>query len=67
MKNTNLIKSRESAGLTQMQVARKAGISERSYQRYEAGERTPDVYTGQQIAKVLGNTVDKIFVVQSAN
>jgi DNA-binding XRE family transcriptional regulator len=63
MKNINLIKMRENVGLTQVQVASKAGISERSYQRYEAGERTPDVYIGQQIARALGSTVDKIFIV----
>ena len=63
MRNIDLIKMRENVGLTQVQVASKVGISERSYQRYEAGERTPDVYIGQQIAKALGSTVDKIFIV----
>ncbi|MBO6293830.1 MAG: helix-turn-helix transcriptional regulator [Selenomonas sp.] len=55
---------RVSRGFTQTQIAEKVGITLRSYQRYEAGERTPDVYIGQQIAKAVGSTVDKIFVIQ---
>ena len=35
---------REKKGLTQWDVAKRAGISIRSYQRYEAGNRVPDVY-----------------------
>ena len=56
---------RVSKGFTQTQIAEKVGITLRSYQRYEAGERTPDVYIGQQIAKAVGSTVDKIFVPQT--
>lgn len=41
-------------GLTQREVARKAGISERSYQAYEASTRIPDVQTAICIANILG-------------
>ena len=61
MKNFDLIKMRENAGLTQLEIANRVGITERSYQRYEAGERTPNVYIGQLIAEVLDSTLDTIF------
>lgn len=46
-------------GLTQVQVAKKAGISERGYQRYEADEkgdqyREPSVKVAIRIADALG-------------
>lgn len=59
--NTNLINARRNKGLTQVQVARKANISENAYQNYEAGKRTPNVYVGQRIAKALNTKVEKIF------
>ena len=52
---------REKKGLTQWDVAKHAGISIRSYQRYEAGNRVPDVYQGQLIAKALGTTVEELW------
>ena len=47
------------AGLTQVQVAKKAGITERCYQRYEADKnsndyREPNVRTAIKIAGALG-------------
>lgn len=44
---------REALGLTQKQVAEKAGISERGYQNYELGIRMPGILVGLKIAKVL--------------
>jgi len=41
-------------GLTQLEVARKVGISTRTYQAYEANTRTPDVVTAIYIANILG-------------
>ena len=62
MKITNQLKCiREQKGLTQVEVANKAEITERSYQRYEAGERLPNVHTAQLIAKALNTTVEEIF------
>lgn len=52
---------REQRGFTQMQVAEKAQISERSYQRYEAGKRVPNVYTALKIAKTLNTTVETLY------
>ncbi len=59
--NTNLINARRSKGLTQVQVAEKANITERSYLRYESGECVPNVYTAIRIAKALNTKVEKIF------
>lgn len=52
---------REKKGLTQLEVAKRAGISIRSYQRYESGNRVPDVYQGQLIASALGTTIEKLW------
>lgn len=46
-------------GLTQVQVAKKAGITERGYQRYEADEQSsqysePSVKVAIRIADALG-------------
>ena len=65
---------RLSIGLTQVEVAKKAGITARGYQRYEADEkskqyREPGILTAIKIADALGvedlrelwNTTDKSF------
>ncbi len=52
---------RESKGFTQVQVAIKAQISVRGYQRIEAGTRVPNVQTAQRIAQVLNTKVEDIF------
>ena len=59
--NNALINAREKTGLTQAQVADKAKITTRVYQYYEAGERKPNVYTAQLIAKALNSTVEELF------
>lgn len=56
-----LRQARQKAGLTQIQVAKKAGVTERVYQYYEAGERVPNVYTAIRIAKAVKSTPQKIF------
>lgn len=53
MKNTSLIERRNKTGLTQVQVAEKAGIQERAYQNYEAG-RKPKSDVAIRIADALG-------------
>ena len=53
--NECLKAQRKKAGLTQKQVAKQAGITERAYQRYEAMAETvfPDVRIAKKIAKAL--------------
>ncbi len=59
--NTKLKEMRRQIGLTQVQIAKQAGISTLSYQRYESGQRVPDVNTAKLIAKALNTTVEKLF------
>ncbi len=58
---TKLKERRETTGLTQEQVAEKAGISLRAYKMYESGERIPRVDTAKLIAKALKSTVERLF------
>lgn len=60
MKN-NLKQNRIKKGLTQVQVAERAQLSERGYQYIEAGKRVPSVYIALKIAKTLNTTVEELF------
>lgn len=60
MKN-NLKKYRQKKKLTQKELAMRIGTTERNYQYYEAGERTPNAFTANKIAKELGVKSEKIF------
>lgn len=53
MKNVKLQAAREKSGKTQAQVARMAGITEQTYQRYEYGQNEPGVRTAIRIADAL--------------
>lgn len=53
-------------GLTQLQVAKSIGISERAYQNYEIGERIPNVIVAMLIAKSLKCKVEDIFSISHA-
>lgn len=62
VKIENKIKqTRQKKGITQIEVAEKANTPIRSYQNYEAGRRTPNVYTAQLIAQALQTTVEELF------
>ena len=56
MKNVRLQAAREKSGKTQAQIAREAGVSEVTYQRYEYGIREPGVRTAIRIADALDVT-----------
>lgn len=58
---TALKKIRKEKGLTQVQVAEKARITETSYQRIEYGKQRPSLITAQLIAQALNTTVEDIF------
>lgn len=60
-RNEKLTRARENRGLSQRQIAEKARISKISYQRYEQGERVPNVNTAIAIAKTLNSTVEELF------
>lgn len=53
MKNIKLIEWRNKTGLTQVEVATKADITERAYQNYEAG-RAPKADIAIRIADAIG-------------
>ena len=58
----NFLKSRRIAiNLTQKQVADLVDLAESAYQRYERGERTPNVFMAIRIAKALNTTVEELF------
>lgn len=59
--NTKLVNARKKVGLTQVQVAGKAKITEVCYQRYEAGDRIPRADIAKLIAKALNSTVEELF------
>lgn len=53
--------ARKKQGLTQTQVAQKAGISIRAYKMYEAGERIPRADIAVLIADAIGSSVEGLF------
>lgn len=60
---TILKQTREEKGFTQVEVADKANVAIRAYQRYEAGERVPNVHTALNIARVLNTHIEVLFPV----
>ncbi len=61
MKETKLKERRKKTSLTQVEVAIKAGITPRHYQRLERGDSIPNVKLAKRIAKALGTTVEDLF------
>lgn len=59
--NNKVKNKREEQGFTQVQVSKKVGISEVSYQRIEYGTQRPSLRTAQLIAKALNSTVEELF------
>lgn len=60
MKN-NLKQFRGKNGFTQAELSNNVNISVMTYFRYESGERIPNVYTAQQLAKNLNTTIEELF------
>lgn len=56
-----LRRAREARGLTQADLASKAGTTRVHYRRIEQGEQHPSIYLAQRIASILGTTTDEIF------
>lgn len=52
---------RQQAGLSQKELAEKAGISGLACQRYEYGDRVPNARTAIRIAKALDTTVEELW------
>lgn len=58
--NESLKFQRESCDYTQKQVADLLEIAPRSYQRYESGEREPNIETLIQIANLFKISLDEL-------
>ena len=58
--HVNLRNYREAAGLTQLQVAERLGITKSTYCNYESGKREPDVAKIKKIAKAIGISADAL-------
>jgi transcriptional regulator with XRE-family HTH domain len=56
----NLRARREQLGLTQTEMAHKAGVPFRSYQNWEAGVREPRILALVSLADALGAMVDEL-------
>lgn len=52
--------ARVNAGLTQEEVARKVKKSKNTIVNYENGKSSPDMVTGQALAKLYGCSVDDL-------
>lgn len=62
MKLRNNLKTiRQDKGLTQVQVAKKAKVTVRAYQKYENEGQVPNALTAICIAKALDTTVETIW------
>lgn len=60
----NLKKRAEELGISNAEVARRAGLSERRYGNYVSGRREPDLATLVRIASVLATTPSELLTDQ---
>ncbi len=65
--NTKLKNVRQKNGLTQEELAKKANITTRNYQRIEKGEQDPKTTTAILIAQALQTTVEELFPLSQRN
>ena len=56
----NLQKTRQTAGLTQEQLAEAVGVSRQTVAKWESGETSPDLEHAAALAKTLGTTIDDL-------
>jgi len=65
--NTKLKNIRKKNGLTQEELAKKANITARNYQRVEKGVQDPKTTTALLIAQALQTTVEELFPIPQRN
>lgn len=58
--STTLKEHRERLGMSQAQVARSAGVTEKTVWSIEQGHSTPRLDTARRFARVLGISVDEL-------
>lgn len=57
---TKIRRLRKAAGLTQIQLAERAGVSQGSITAYETGQTEPLVSVAAALARALGVTVEQL-------
>ncbi len=57
---SNIIRLRNAAGMTQLELATQLNYSDKAVSKWERAESTPDVFVLKQIADIYGVTVDYI-------
>lgn len=55
---SRLIECRKNIGISKNEAAKRIGISQPAYLRYESGERTPSIQVINEIAKVFHTSAD---------
>ena len=56
----DIVEDRKAAGLTQVELARQAGIRQETLSRLEAGKHTPTMKTLQKIDRALARTAPRV-------
>ncbi|MFG1419997.1 helix-turn-helix transcriptional regulator [Xanthobacter sp. V0B-10] len=64
---SNLRRRAEELGISNAEVARRVGLSERRYANYVSGKREPDLATLVRIAEVLGTSPNSLLVVPATD
>lgn len=54
----NLKKARKAVGMTQIELARKTGVTERSVYNYEKNDRAPKISIVEKFASALGTSAE---------
>ncbi len=57
---SNLIRLRQSAGMTQLMLAEKINYSDKSVSKWERGEAIPDAYVLKALSELFGVTIDEL-------
>lgn len=57
---TNLINARKEAGFTQVEVANKIGVTDRTYQSIESGATNSRLNTWTKLSALFGKPVDEL-------
>ena len=58
--------ARQYAGLTQVEVAQKLGISRDSYRKIEASPETASISMAKKFSEIVGIPIDQIFFAENS-
>ena len=58
----NLVRYRNTAGLTQSELAEKINYSDKSVSKWERAEGTPDIFVLYELSKIYGVRVDDFLI-----